>query len=471
MPFTPKQPFPKARGQTLRSEDWNDLVNEVQRLDTAKVNKAGDIMTAPLTINAALGGADRHLSILGTGSSYMILRAASGGQEILVGADGGGGIVSTMSNHDLQLRAGGNVTRMTVKSTGRVGIGTNDPSNMLHVAAALGLRVGDLYLGGGLGWSSLSYNAHHNEANNNWVFPNTNRTALTLEMDDFGNVPRFEVFSTTSANRTAFQSRFRVDGNTGNVVMGHAGGNVGIGTSTPVDRLQVATSMTVGPFRAREEVVGRLTVSGPSGELVFVRRELSSWPANPAAGDRFLWYNQGGIARLWTEVNGDLMLISSSGAVGIDTVPGVKFHVVGNRIRLQAPGTNRILDMRADGTALDLESSGAELFINNSGVRVHIRNLLQGSSSRVYKDTIAPLDAEEALNLLDNLDPVKFYYKDDAERELQLGFIAEDVPDVASSPNRTGVRFMSLIAILCRAVKEQQRQIEQLQAQIKGASA
>src|SRR5690242_17984070 len=54
MPITPDQPFPKAPGNAIRSKDWNDLVTETQRLDNAKVNKAGDTMSGPLTINAAL---------------------------------------------------------------------------------------------------------------------------------------------------------------------------------------------------------------------------------------------------------------------------------------------------------------------------------------------------------------------------------------------------------------------------------
>jgi len=50
MPFQPTQPFPKAQGHTIRSNDWNDLVNEALRLERDKVNKAGDDMTGPLTI-------------------------------------------------------------------------------------------------------------------------------------------------------------------------------------------------------------------------------------------------------------------------------------------------------------------------------------------------------------------------------------------------------------------------------------
>jgi hypothetical protein len=50
MPFTPASPFPKSMGDTVRSKDWNDAVNEIIRLDTAKVSKAGDTMTGMLKI-------------------------------------------------------------------------------------------------------------------------------------------------------------------------------------------------------------------------------------------------------------------------------------------------------------------------------------------------------------------------------------------------------------------------------------
>jgi hypothetical protein len=38
-----------------------------------------------------------------------------------------------MTNHDLQLRAGGNSTKLIVKADGNVGIGTNSPVSRLHV--------------------------------------------------------------------------------------------------------------------------------------------------------------------------------------------------------------------------------------------------------------------------------------------------------------------------------------------------
>ena len=55
MPLTPDLPFPKSPADAIRSKDWNDHVKETQRLDVAKLNKSGDVMTGPLTIAGALG--------------------------------------------------------------------------------------------------------------------------------------------------------------------------------------------------------------------------------------------------------------------------------------------------------------------------------------------------------------------------------------------------------------------------------
>ncbi|MFH7245306.1 MAG: hypothetical protein ACHWZW_20915 [Spirulina sp.] len=56
MPITPDPPFPKEKGHPLRSRDWNQLVNEVQRLDTSKVNRNGrDFVQGPLSIASSLG--------------------------------------------------------------------------------------------------------------------------------------------------------------------------------------------------------------------------------------------------------------------------------------------------------------------------------------------------------------------------------------------------------------------------------
>ena len=54
MAFQPQPPFPKSRGDMLRSTDWNDLIGEVQRLDNEKVNRSGDKI-GTLSVTGTLG--------------------------------------------------------------------------------------------------------------------------------------------------------------------------------------------------------------------------------------------------------------------------------------------------------------------------------------------------------------------------------------------------------------------------------
>jgi len=73
------------------------------------------------------------LAIQTAGSTFIDVRANGGTQQIQVGADAGGGILSTISNHDLILRAGGNVDRLRIRANGNVGIGTTVPNAKLHI--------------------------------------------------------------------------------------------------------------------------------------------------------------------------------------------------------------------------------------------------------------------------------------------------------------------------------------------------
>jgi hypothetical protein len=122
----------------------------------------------------------------------------------------------------------GDTAHLTVDTTtGRVGVGTTEPTHPVHVAATRGIRQGELYVSGRMpgpsatsGWNSISYNAHHNDTNSGWVFPDPARPAVTVEMDDFNGTPRFEVFSTTPGATQAWRSLLRVNGSTGAVQAG-----------------------------------------------------------------------------------------------------------------------------------------------------------------------------------------------------------------------------------------------------------
>ena len=84
---------------------------------------------------------DRNVTVERSGGAFINARDTIGATEVLLGADGNGGIVSTMTNHDLQLRAGGNSTKMIIKADGNVGIGTINPIAKLDVATSAGNSV------------------------------------------------------------------------------------------------------------------------------------------------------------------------------------------------------------------------------------------------------------------------------------------------------------------------------------------
>lgn len=129
--------------------------------------------------------------------------------------------------------------------SGRVGIGLTDPTNTLHVNGALGVRQNAMYLSGDRRWSSLTFNAHHNAANNDWVFPDPAQPAVTIEMDNVNGTPRFEVYSTRLGDTQSWVSRLRVLGHSGDVGMAAAGGNVGVGTYSPLAKLDVRGDLRV----------------------------------------------------------------------------------------------------------------------------------------------------------------------------------------------------------------------------------
>jgi hypothetical protein len=56
MALQPDQPFPKTRGNPIRAEDWNETINEVVRLDTAKLNQSGGTVSGNLAVTGTISG-------------------------------------------------------------------------------------------------------------------------------------------------------------------------------------------------------------------------------------------------------------------------------------------------------------------------------------------------------------------------------------------------------------------------------
>lgn len=68
MPITPALPYPKSPGDPIRSQDWNQAVDEVIRLDNDKVDRGGDTISGSLQVGGGLSveqdvTADQNLSV------------------------------------------------------------------------------------------------------------------------------------------------------------------------------------------------------------------------------------------------------------------------------------------------------------------------------------------------------------------------------------------------------------------------
>jgi hypothetical protein len=148
-------PLPKRQGDLLRSQDWNDLVAELQRLDNTKVSRAGDAISGSLTVSGALavGGASLPNVTLNVESSANIqIRARQSGNtnfarvvlnannnefHLSVGAPGTGALANTFS----VFSASANRNLLSVLADGRVQVsGILEVSQDLRVTQDLTVR-------------------------------------------------------------------------------------------------------------------------------------------------------------------------------------------------------------------------------------------------------------------------------------------------------------------------------------------
>ncbi|MCC5629902.1 tail fiber domain-containing protein [Nostoc sphaeroides CHAB 2801] len=186
-------------------------------------------------------------------------------------------------------------------------------------------------------------------------------------------------------------------------------GSVGIGTTSP--------GTPSWPLAIRGRGVGEELISfeSPNG--------TTKWHINQNLGG-----NNPGLNFVETGVADGRLFIRPGGNIGIGTVkPSEKLEVVGN--------------------------VKAYYFIT--------------ASSRELKENVAELSSSEAFETLENLNPLKFNYKADSDKNLHLGFIAEDVPSLVATSGRKGVSSMDIVTLLTKVVKEQQTTIATLVEKVK----
>lgn len=258
-----------------------------------------------------------------------------------------------------------------------------------------------------------------------------------------------------------------------------AGGNVGLGLNAPRTPLHVLGRIATGlDFTS----AGAVTFFPPDGFAWF---HIDNGPSGGRPIGR-LRFSFGA-----TPGENEVMTILQNSTVGVGTpTPQVKFHVKGNRIRLESADGQRTLDLRADGSALDIQSGGAPLYLHASTQPVYINpyggNVGVGTTAPAYKldvagqvhasDFLITSDAQlkteveplsGALEKLEQVRGVSFQWNATAERlglppnERQVGLIAQEVetvfPELVATAGEAGpkaVDYGRLTSVLVEAIRE-----------------
>lgn len=231
-----------------------------------------------------------------------------------------------------------------------------------------------------------------------------------------------------------------------------ASGNVGIGTAAPAVKLDVkgdaavSGNLTVadaalsGTLTAKDaEISGSLTVS--QGIEVARAEEKNA---------RIAWDD---IANVWQAGTGEEMLnlvLQDTAYDGlVQTAAALTVDSAGNVGIGRAP---------ADDYKLDV------------GGNLRAANFAQ-TSSRSFKENVASLPVKKALELLNKLKPVTFSYKAENAKKQNIGFIAEEVPEIFSTADHKSVVLMDIIAVLTTVVQKQQKEGRELRKQMNALQA
>lgn len=315
--------------------------------------------------------------------------SASGGASYLAFED------TTGAKIPFKVTAGAPTNSLFISSTGNAGFGTSTPVLDLHVTTTDTPALRFEQTSGG-GFTAQTWDVAGNEAN-------------------------FFVRDVTGGSRLPF--RIRPGAPTSSIDIG-ASGNVGIGTNNPGSKLHV---VGLAPILTVES-------TGNGGAGILLNDSNSTGPITGTATGTWQITNRNSDGRLGFSRNSgaDSVVVTSTGNVGIGTTTPTN--------KLEVCGTS--------GCAYN---EGGTTWVN--------------ASSREYKDNIATLSAESALETLNGLNPVTFSYKGRPEQN-RVGFIAEDVPDLVATRDRKGLSPLDIVAVLTRVVREQNRTIDELKGEL-----
>ncbi|MEM1247742.1 MAG: tail fiber domain-containing protein [Acidobacteriota bacterium] len=211
-------------------------------------------------------------------------------------------------------------------------------------------------------------------------------------------------------------SSFRMDSN----------GRIGLGTATPTGNLHIFGNSSQDIFSA----------VGPSG-------------SNDAL-------NFGYSGSTFGQASGFFNVRPASGA----TAPNPALYFATGNVERMTIDNQGYIAVHQDAILANGFNPTHPIHAQVSGARLTAGGVWTNASSRALKENIGPLAAAEALAALQALEPVHYNYKLEPS-DPQLGFIAEDVPEIVATPDRKGMAAIEVVALLTKVVQEQQHALEE----------
>jgi hypothetical protein len=324
-------------------------------------------------------------------------------------------------------------TAALTTGTGNVGIGIDTPEMKLHVG-------GDLFVQSNLGELVIGYPNNGNQ----W------KLATFSGGSDL-------IFRSKPDGSNTLSTRFNLKQN-GDIVMAETAGRVGIGLSNPVNPfsvLQASGTANTVRIESQEHPVGKDLL-----ELIV--------PSGSTSGSQFIEMQNG--ATIVAAVNSDGSARFSS-KLGIDGTPTGKLHIfqngqtLGSGLRFTDGTANSDWDI-THGFALRFHY-GATLkgFINAT------TGVYTVSSDVNLKSNIQNLDS--TLDLVKQLRPTTYYYKDDTSKTKAIGLIAQEVKPIfpelvhfSEADGLYGIDYAGFSVVTIKAIQDQQTIIESQQKQI-----
>jgi hypothetical protein len=215
-------------------------------------------------------------------------------------------------------------------------------------------------------------------------------------------------------------------------------GSVGIGTTDPAAKLHVQGNVSASSYTGSLQGTASFATSASFAQTASFALNASAGSGFPFEGDAV--------------ITGSLLITGSSNSTPL---------------QVSTPTGSILFVTSSARVGINLDNPQYALHV--SGAIFATDNVTAFSDKRV-KDNVIPI--ENALLIVQNLDGVRYTRNDSDTDKQYVGFIAQDVLEVlpevveGSEEHGYGISYGNITALLVQAIKEQQKQIDELKSQL-----